>query len=168
MLIKGLSKLGKDWLWKLESRSKWFVRVSQISSLLIPNARGACNYYIYLCTCTFTMLWGNCGNCRMCTSFKCMEMALEVVGWLEHATVGSRLSAPQLSVSGHLDVSSHCHVFGPSGKNTLRSLEFCYRRKQSCCTNGFPERYNAFSIQYEAANAVVHCIAAWQIKRRGK
>ena len=38
--------------------------------------------------------------------------------------------------------------FGPSGKNTLRALEFCYRRKKSCCMNDFPECYNAFSNQY--------------------
>ena len=33
------------------------------------------------------------------------------------STVGSRLSEPQLSVSGHLDVSSHRHIFGTSGKD---------------------------------------------------
>ena len=63
--------------------------------------------------------------------------------WVVHGmnmnTVGSRLS-----VSGHLDVGSGRHVFGTSGKKTLRSLKFCYRRKQSCCTNDFPERYNPF------------------------
>ena len=71
-----------------------------------------------------------------------------LLGHYNEITVGSRLSEPRLSVSGHLDVSSSCHVFGTSGKKTLRSLEFCYRRKQSCCTNDFPERYNAFSMQY--------------------
>ena len=63
-------------------------------------------------------------------------------------TVSSRLSEHLLSVSGHLDVDSRRHVFGTSGENTLRSLEFCYRKKQSCCTNDFPERCNAFSMQY--------------------
>ena len=98
------------------------------------------------------------------------------------STVGSRLSEPWLSVSEHLDVSSRRHVFGTSRKKTLRSLEFCYSRKQSCCTNDFPECYNAFfhavqdldhdlqhpSLLSKAMNAVVHCITAWQIKRRGK
>ena len=84
-------------------------------------------------------------------------------------TVCSQLSKPQLSVSRHLDIGSRLHVFSSSGKNTLRSLEFCYRRKQSCCMNNFPDECsNAFSIQYKAANAVVYCITAWQIKRRGK
>ena len=69
------------------------------------------------------------------------------------ATVSSRLSEPRLSeprlsVSGHLDVGSRHHVFGTSGKKTLQSLEFCYRRKQICCTNNFRECYKAFSMQY--------------------
>ena len=64
------------------------------------------------------------------------------------STVCSRLSEPRLSVSRHLDVRSSRHVFGTSGKRTLPSLEFCYRRKQSCCTNDFSECYNAFPMQY--------------------
>ena len=63
-------------------------------------------------------------------------------------TVGSRLSEPRLSVSGHSDVSSRHHFFGPSGKNMLRSLDFWNGKKKCCCTNDFPERYNTFSIQY--------------------
>ena len=61
------------------------------------------------------------------------------------ATLGSRLSEPRLSISGHFDVGSRHHVFGLSEKNTLWSLEFCYRRKQSCCMNEFWERYNTTS-----------------------
>ena len=52
-------------------------------------------------------------------------------------TVGSQLSKLRLSVSELLDVTGCCHVFGSSVKNTLQSLEFCYRRKQSCCMNDF-------------------------------
>ena len=48
------------------------------------------------------------------------------------STVGSRLSKLRLiSVSEHLDVGSCRHVFGSSGKKTLRSLQFYYRRKQA-------------------------------------
>ena len=97
-------------------------------------------------------------------------------------TVGSRLSEHRLSISGHLDVDSGRRVFGTSGKKTLQSLAFCYRRKQSFCTNDFPERYNTFfnavqdldhdlqrpSKLSETTNTVVHCITAWQIKRQGK
>ena len=64
----------------------------------------------------------------------------------------------------------------------LQSLEFCYRRKQNCCTNDFsrmlqhlfhPVRDLDHNLQRpsklsEAANAVVCCITAWQIKRWGK
>ena len=53
------------------------------------------------------------------------------------STVGSRLSELQLFVSEHLDIGSRCHVFGSSGKKMLRSLQFCYRRKQSCCMDDF-------------------------------
>ena len=53
----------------------------------------------------------------MWTTMKCETMH-------NSTTVGSRLSEPRLSVSGHLDVGSRHHVFSPSGKNT--SLEFCY------------------------------------------
>ena len=63
---------------------------------------------------------------------------------LQSSTVGSRLSEPRLSVSAHLDDGSHRHVFGTHRKKTMRSLEFCYRRKQSCCTNDFPNATTLF------------------------
>ena len=53
------------------------------------------------------------------------------------SAVGSQLSELRLSVSKHLDVGSCRHVFGSSRKKTLLSLQFCYRRKQSCCINDF-------------------------------
>ena len=55
------------------------------------------------------------------------------------ATAGSQLSEPRLSVSKHLDVGSRHHVSGTSGIKMLQSLEFCYRRKQSCYMNNFTQ-----------------------------
>ena len=63
---------------------------------------------------------------------------------VKYIPVGSWLSEPWLSICGHLDIWSHRHIFRTSGNNTLRSLEFWYRRKQSCWRNDFPKRYIAF------------------------
>ena len=64
------------------------------------------------------------------------------------STVGSQLSKPRLSISKHLDVCSRHHVFGSSGKKTLRSLEFCYIRKQSRCRNNFHRMLQCLFIKY--------------------
>ena len=64
----------------------------------------------------------------------------------------------------------------------FRSLEFEYRRKQSCCMNDFScmlqHLYHPVwdfnhdlqcpSQLSEVVHTVVRCITAWQIKRRGK
>ena len=136
------------------------LRISHIE-LISHNAMGhSTTFHVHVCTGTIYSQQGVCDHSG------CTIMCVDEPWYL--STVGSRLSEPRLSVSAHLDVGSRRHVFSPSGKNMLRSLEFCYRRNQSCCTNDFSERYNAFPIQYEASNAVVRCITAWQIKRRGK
>ena len=107
-----------------------------------------------------TIEWRNDIVCMLfhsCTSFFLEVLRIPYVqaailnllhSYLTSTTVGSQLSEPRLSVSGHLDVGSRRHVFSTSGKKTLRSLEFCYWRKQSCCTNDFPECHSAFSMQY--------------------
>ena len=54
-------------------------------------------------------------------------------------TVGSRLSKHRLSEFSIIRTLGRRHVFVSSGKNTFRSLEFCYRRNQSCCMNDFSQ-----------------------------
>ena len=86
-------------------------------------------------------------------------------------TVGSRLSELRLSIFEHLNIGSRRHVFGASGKKTWL-LQFCYRRKQSCCMNNFSRmlqrlfhpvldlnhdlHVQRLSLLIEVANAVVH------------
>ena len=55
------------------------------------------------------------------------------------STVGSQLSELQLSKHSIIRTLGRCHVFSSSEKKTIRSLEFCYRRKQNCCMNDFSQ-----------------------------
>ena len=63
--------------------------------------------------------------------------------WMEHSQTVKQSSHKQLqyngfsiiqtrlSVSGHLDVGSRCHIFGPSGKNMLLSRSFATGESQA-------------------------------------
>ena len=93
------------------------------------------------------------------------------------STVGSRLSAPRLSVSGHSDVGSRRHFFRSQRKKYVAVTGVLLQEKKKAtvrttfvnATPLFPSS-TGISSQFttsEAANVVVHCIIAWQIKRWG-
>ena len=66
-----------------------------------------------------------------------------------------------ICVSKHLDVGSHCHIFGSRGKKTFQSLQFCYRRKQSCCRNDFSRMLQRLFNPVRASITIYNVWAMW-------
>ena len=63
-------------------------------------------------------------------------------------TVGSRLFESRLSEFLIIWTLGRCHNFGSSRKKTFWSMEFCCRRKQSCCLNDFSQMLQHLFSQY--------------------
>ena len=187
---KNFPLYGITWNWKGSDRERdGFVAVlASFMGLIYSDSHFICLPYHLPCTDTTRSPRPGEQNGRgtyyTCVSFFALlfDKVHVALITLDPNTVGYRLSKLRLSECLIIWTLGRHHVFSSSGKKTFQSLGSFYKRKQSCCMNDFsgmlqrlfhPVRdfsldLQCLSLLSEAANAVVHCITVWKIKRRGR